>query len=258
MKFLKIFLCSVFAAILLVSNAVSVAAGNNKTVKIDNQKIDFDVAPQLINNRTMVPVRAIFEALGATVEWNEATQTVSSTRGDIKINLTIGAPMMFVNGLSVNLDSPACVLNNRTLVPVRAISEAFGVNVDWDSNSNSVLITTGEAPAGSSAAAADLGKSYQCYPGTNVPDYTAVTGVPIKEVSQEGDTCIYTYENVNVGEQGKIIDYAKYLFDTGWELFKKDENVLDMIWYLKKDKELVAISYSARTDEVYIAYIREL
>lgn len=74
----------------------------------------------------MVPLRAIFEALGATVDWNDATQTVTSTKGNTTISLTINNPTMYVNGTSVALDSPACLVGARTLVPVRAISEAFG------------------------------------------------------------------------------------------------------------------------------------
>ena len=129
------------AMLILVSAITPVMANDNITVKIDGKKIAFDVQPQLINNRTMVPLRAIFEALGATVDWNDATQTVTSTKGATTISLTINNPTMYVNGTSVALDSPACLVGARTLVPVRAISEAFGTKVEWDDSTSTVNIT---------------------------------------------------------------------------------------------------------------------
>jgi len=134
---------SLLLAMLLLIVAISpVMANNDITVKIDGQQIAFDVQPQLINDRTMVPLRAIFEALGATVDWNGDTQTVTSTKGGTTISLTINNPTMYVNGAAVTLDSPACLVDDRTLVPVRAISEAFNCDVEWDGASRSVLITT--------------------------------------------------------------------------------------------------------------------
>lgn len=126
---------------LLLSLTVPVLAGNDITVKIDGKIIDFDVPPQLINNRTMVPLRAIFEALGASVEWNGETQTVTSTKDKTTISLTINSTLMVVNGKDVALDSPACLIDGRTLVPVRAISEAFGTTVEWNGKTSTVLLT---------------------------------------------------------------------------------------------------------------------
>ena len=88
----------------------------------------------------MVPLRAIFEALGATVDWNGETQTVTSTKDDTTISLTIDNPVMNVNGEEVTLDTSACIVDGRTLVPVRAISEAFKLKVDWDNDTKTVKI----------------------------------------------------------------------------------------------------------------------
>ncbi len=119
---------------------------NDIIVKIDGQQIAFDVPPRLINDRTMVPLRAIFEALGASVNWNNDTETVTSTKDQTTIQLTINSPTMYVNGSAVTLDSPACLVDDRTLVPVRAISEAFGTTVNWIENENTVSIITKEIP----------------------------------------------------------------------------------------------------------------
>ncbi len=112
------------------------------TVTLDGEKIEFDVPPQIINERTMVPVRAIFEAIGASVDWIQETQTVISDMGDTHITLTIDEPVMYVNGEPKELDTPAMIIDERTLVPARAISEAYGLKVDWIQETQTVVIIT--------------------------------------------------------------------------------------------------------------------
>ena len=102
---------------------------------------DLDVPAQLIDNRTMVPLRAIFEALGASVEWDGDTKTVTSVKGDTTVKLTVGENKLTVNGTEKALDVPGQIVENRTLVPVRAISEAFGCEVGWDAETRTVTIT---------------------------------------------------------------------------------------------------------------------
>ena len=143
MKLLKKILCGVLSATMLITSAViPVMAENDIQVKLDGKTLSFDVPPQIINDRTMVPLRAIFEALGATVDWNQETKTVTSTKGDTTIKLTIDSNTMYVNGNTVTLDTPACVVNDRTLVPARAISEAYNTTVDWDGNNKTVIISS--------------------------------------------------------------------------------------------------------------------
>lgn len=131
---LAIFLC-------FMSFGSACLADNGITVKIDGQAVAFDVSPQIINNRTMVPMRKIFETLGATVEWDQNTKTVTSTKDGTTVSLTIDNPNMNVNGNVVTLDTPACIVDNRTLVPVRAIAEAFQTVVNWDESTKTVSIS---------------------------------------------------------------------------------------------------------------------
>lgn len=143
MKLLKKFLCTLLSAAMITAAAASPSfAADDISVTLDGRKLSFDVPPQIINERTMVPLRAIFEALGADVDWNQATQTVTSSKDDITIRLTIDSNIMYVNGNTVVLDTPACVVNERTLVPVRAISEAFNTTVDWDNDTRTVIISS--------------------------------------------------------------------------------------------------------------------
>lgn len=110
-------------------------------VYLNGEKIEFDVPPMLINDRTMVPMRAIFEALDATVDWDDATQTATAEKDGTKIKMTIDSNMVFVGDNSVLVDVPPQLVNDRTLVPLRIISESFGANVEWNERTQTVVIT---------------------------------------------------------------------------------------------------------------------
>lgn len=120
------------------------------TVTVNGSKVAFDVPPQIINGRTMVPLRAIFEALGAQVEWDQATQGIHSVKGGTQVSMQIGSAEMTVtrDGRTEKktLDVPPRMVNSRTLVPVRAIAEAFGSEVEWEQTTRTVTVVD-KAPA---------------------------------------------------------------------------------------------------------------
>lgn len=113
-------------------------------VTLNGIELAFDQPPIIQNGRTLVPFRAIFEALGATVNWNDATKTVTAQKDNTKIQITIGDNKLYKNGIPIELDVPAQIVNDRTLVPVRAISEAFGCDVSWDGDTKTVYIIPNE------------------------------------------------------------------------------------------------------------------
>jgi hypothetical protein len=88
----------------------------------------------------MVPLRKIFESLGAQVEWDDLTRTAIATKGERKVSITIGTNQLIVNDEIIELDVPAKIMNNRTLVPLRAISEAFLCDVLWNDTESLVDI----------------------------------------------------------------------------------------------------------------------
>ena len=112
------------------------------SVTLDGRPMTFDVPPQSIGGRTMVPMRAIFDALGAEVGWNSTTQTITATKDTTVIVLRIGNPAATVNGSSVTLEQPATIIDGRTLVPLRFVGDALGAEVGWDGASRTVTITT--------------------------------------------------------------------------------------------------------------------
>ena len=104
-----------------------------------------DVAPKVVNDRTMLPARFVAENLGATVEWDGEKQLVTITgknekQEDVTILITIGLDYAKVNGEDVKLDSPAFVENDRTYTPIRFISENLGATVEWNETEQTVTI----------------------------------------------------------------------------------------------------------------------
>ncbi len=138
---MKKLLCAAIAAAMTFTASSAVFAGSeNVTVILDGATLSFDVEPQIINDRTMVPMRAIFEAMGASVEWNEGNRTITSTKDDTTIRMQIHNTSMSVNKTEKTLDSVPIIQDGRTLVPARAVTECFGADVRWLSDSETVLI----------------------------------------------------------------------------------------------------------------------
>lgn len=109
-------------------------------VELYGKPIKFDVQPQLINGRTMVPLRAIFEAIGLDVGWNPDLKQVTGTKDGTKILLTIGKNVAYINSKLEILDAPPVIVNGSTLVPIRFIAEATGLDVEWDETTKTVII----------------------------------------------------------------------------------------------------------------------
>ncbi len=128
------------------NNKQTISQNNAISVVIDGQPLVSNVAPQSINGRTMVPVRGIFEALGATIEWNAATKQVIAIKGNNKVTLTLNSTTAYINGEAKTLESPAISYNGSTLVPARFVAEAFGATVTWDNATKTVNIVSEAKP----------------------------------------------------------------------------------------------------------------
>lgn len=111
-------------------------------VFIDGKEQIYSPGPVIINGTTMVPLRGVFEALGAKVDWNNDTQTITATKGAVTIVLKIGSSVATKNGAPVPLAQAAQIMKERTMVPARFVSEALGAVVNWDPATQTVTITT--------------------------------------------------------------------------------------------------------------------
>jgi len=129
----------VLLAVLLLTITSGMAAIQ---VELNGRPLSFRVPPMQASGRTMVPLRGIFESLGAQVNWYAPTRTITAMKGATDVQLSIGGPRATVNGQTVLLDVPAMILNGSTMVPLRFISEALGADVKWFEATQTVFITT--------------------------------------------------------------------------------------------------------------------
>jgi len=137
-KLLKLLLASVIFISLFTVNAM---AADNIKVILNGSELVFDVAPQLVNGKTMVPMRKIFEALGAEVNWISETQTITAEKENIVIIMQIGSPVISVNGNDIELDTAPFLAEGKTFVPLRAAAEGLSADVKWDSETRTVTIS---------------------------------------------------------------------------------------------------------------------
>lgn len=124
--------------------AVSVPAAKPVEILFNGETLATDVAPVIVHDRTLVPMRIIFEALGYSIEWNSSTKVVTGHKEGTSLSLKIGQNLLTANGKKISLDVAAQIMNDRTMVPLRAVAEATGAEVLWDSTSRTVKIYTEE------------------------------------------------------------------------------------------------------------------
>jgi len=129
----KIILILVLAALSVPSFSVSIVHNSEPVVS--------DMPPVNVSGKILVPLRAIFEELGAAVEWDQSSQTVYAAKGGKTIVLTVGSNTAYVDGNAVLLDQPARLMGDRTFVPVRFVSESLGAFVSWDASTKTVRIS---------------------------------------------------------------------------------------------------------------------
>lgn len=126
----------------IMAAAKSISIDPEVSVRINGKLYRFEQPPVLVNELTLAPVRAVFETLGATVEWNEATQTVTGRKGSTVVKMTIGNRTVTRNGSPVQLDAAPRLINGYTMVPARFAGEAFGAKIGWEEKTATILIDT--------------------------------------------------------------------------------------------------------------------
>ena len=137
-------LVSMILALAMIISCFSCVAFADDEIKItlNGSYLTMDQNPIIVDGRTLVPLRVIFEGLGAKVSWDDATKTATGTKDGKEIKITIDNTVAKVDGKDVTLDVPAQIVNARTLVPVRFISESLGASVAWNGDTKTVTITS--------------------------------------------------------------------------------------------------------------------
>ena len=201
------------ALLLLFSLSIpilSYAETSNISVYIDNKRVSFQANPYMENDRVMVPMRKIFEELGAAVTWDDDAQSVSAVKGQTTAILAIGLNIMYINGEPTTLDNPPVLIYDTTYVPLRAVSESLGCIVEWENDKNRVNITS--APLDNSATV-----FYQTY--TTVPDFGACIGVDPISVLENGTIYNYPKTGLETGAQEK---YRLVMTSNGFTVLEKE------------------------------------
>ena len=145
----KFVLSLILCAAMLLSNAVF-AQNDGITVKLNGTDLKTPAAAQVVNGRTMLPMRAVFEALGANVTWAGADEIIFATKGNLFITLKIGDFQMVVQRTEseestvIKLDAAPYIYGGYTFVPVRAVAESLNSDVYWIETTKTVMITNSQ------------------------------------------------------------------------------------------------------------------
>ena len=232
-KNLKKALCVLMSTGMLFSG-VTVAYGeeSNISLQINGSEISAEVPPTIIDGRTMVPVRAIFEAVGANIDFDAETKTITARKGDTTVNMTVGANAVTVNNKEVQLDAPAVIVNGRTLAPARFVAETFGYTVQWDAENKIVKIngkessteTTTETTTKATATSSSK-KYYDEY--SDVLDYGTFSGanlvdkmtVELSDFKSHSYIYDFKYDESRFSGLDKVVEtYAEQVEKTGWKV----------------------------------------
>lgn len=259
MKVFKRLLTLTLVLCMLLSSVAVVNAAGNIRVKLDGQFLTFDTEPLIVGGRTMVPLRGIFEALGATVLWDNTTRTVTSFNEETIVKCTIGENEMYVNNEVRVMDIAPMIIEGRTLVPARFVAEAFDCDVQWDANNRIVNITSAaySKPAPQPDLDLDIPNlSDLFYPESTLPRYEyCAEGELINETSgytDSGDK-YYNYMYSSTLDEKQV--YVDFIETIGWEYY--DSEVLDdySVWYMSFEDEMVGVYFYFGEDRVSITYI---
>lgn len=198
----------VFSLFFVLTTILTVSASQQPpiTVWLNGAPLSFDTDPIMESNRTLVPMRAIFEALGAEVSWEQNTLTAVATNGNVQIEISIDSPIMYKNGQEIALDVPARLISDRTMVPVRAISESFDASVEWKGETQQVIIST-------------------AVPETNVPiSPETLPEAPAETENTEKNT--YAFVELSPSDMQKLKESYDNLIRYGFEQFDLPAAVL--------------------------------
>ncbi len=221
-------------------------------VELNDKTLEFDVPPQIINSRTMVPMRKIFESLGAEVEWNGETKTVTAKIDETVVTMQIDNCTMSVNGEEILLDVPPQLINDRTIVPIRAASEGLGAHVEWYDITKTVSIQKENTPVRREEKVTDF---FDVVYTTNLPrmgdayynwSIDIPKSIPLSILADDGTYFEFSYESMDkivslhiVDAENDTIESLKqfeldYVYDGGATLISQTiEETTDGVQYVK-------------------------
>lgn len=207
------------------------------TINVDGKYLPTDVDPYLSNSRTMVPMRAAGEAVGATVDWDQATLTATATLAGRKVSFTLWNNTYLVDGEAKTTDVTPMMSGNRTFLPLRVFAEAFGVNVEWNQQRYDVTIDT---------PAANEPDPYIPY---HIDDKTATMIKKYYVADDPADPFVGSYaKQYVVPGPGGAVTVDDYIFwskygDGTYQIYHLDSAKYDVSYNPRDTKDITLIKY---------------
>lgn len=218
-------------ALAMVMAMPAAAFADDININVNGVSLETDQPPVIENGRTLVPLRAVAEALGCQIEWDDVSKTASFSQGDVTAIITVGESYILVGDGVYNqefpIDSPAVIRNSRTLIPLRAMSECFGYDVAWDNDTRTVTISTKSMETGDTDSADEQEKI---------------------EVNDNMTGKIKAYASILEGTV-KIIDAVEYENETYIELKEELGEITAKVDVMSYDELIAAFSKLKEIDE---------
>lgn len=216
----------------------------NVSVLINNKFLQSDQPAVIVNSRTLVPMRAIFEALDAQINWDGNSQTATATKGDITVSVSIGKNELIKNGQSISLDVAPQIISNRTMIPLRAVSEAFDCIVKWNNlKKYAIIIPKNQTPY--RIEAKNKGETVATAHFNNMGQLTLI----------EGDDRNYffpLYGNLNGNSYMEVYDVASIL--KKYIRFEYENGDLSKVSYELPDGTQESCEYTYTSDGINADY----
>lgn len=222
-------------------------------LQVDGEPVEPDVPPVIIKEKTLIPLRAVFERMGAVVSWNEDARLVDVVMGASSVQLTIGSKTAFVNGTQTTLDVPALIINGSTMIPVRFVGESLNCDIGWDDFTRTVSIKSPE-----------------------IVNPTSITSVKIKEKSDyyrvtiEGDNVIEGYKSFAYDNPQRFgIDIKNVQMEDGEDEIKENNELIKTVRFSQftpdtvrvvvdlKEKIVGRVSFSSDQSSIYIDFDKD-
>jgi hypothetical protein len=214
---------------------------NEIRVILEGEELDFLVAPQIVSGRVLVPMRKIFESFGLTVTWDDTLRAARGRNASMDVLFPIGSATANINGLAYELDVPAQIIGNSTMVPLRFLSEHMDYNVVW--NGESQLILLSKAPIEEwRYGGFEAVKPYKEYQNK------FLNGERTKDFRYTGQNHDVSFVNLYKKDGTLVQNVPDFkLKDYGWGWSQKSSFIGDTYWiYID---ELVALN---RTNPIYL------
>lgn len=197
-----------------------------KEVKIEidgKEMVPKDMPAVIIDGRTMLPMRQIAQELGCEVNWNEAAQQIYVMRGSDIIVFTVNSKAGYENGKEFTMDVPATIVNDRTMLPVRALADALHLNIKWDDPNRTVIINSGDTDAKEEPTKPESGQ-------TTAGTLTGIQTPSAKDADQtfiiQADAPMERYEKTFVDDQKIVLDFYGAKSSLPGEITKTNSDIV--------------------------------